>query len=76
MGGRAGPGCRDPAPVAAARRARALALTGAALRPIRGHARSHRDRAGPKTCGEPVGAGVPAKRPAQAQKSPQRRRAS
>ncbi|RII78102.1 hypothetical protein D0894_10010 [Pseudomonas monteilii] len=31
--------------------------------PLRGHARSHRDRTAPEGCAEPVGAGVPAKRP-------------
>ncbi|RCL21738.1 hypothetical protein C6A77_21950 [Pseudomonas sp. AFG_SD02_1510_Pfu_092] len=32
---------------------------------LRGHARSHRDSTALETCAVPVGAGVPAKRPAQ-----------
>ncbi|RFP98710.1 hypothetical protein D0O09_26595 [Pseudomonas putida] len=33
--------------------------------PLRGLARSHRSSTALETCGVPVGAGVPAKRPAQ-----------
>ncbi|RII80206.1 hypothetical protein D0894_01120 [Pseudomonas monteilii] len=36
--------------------------------PLRGQARSHRDITGPESCAVPVGAGLPAKRPAQAVK--------
>ncbi len=38
--------------------------------PLRGHARSHRDRAKLETGAVPVGAGVPAKGPEQAKESP------
>ncbi|KMU95778.1 hypothetical protein EZZ80_20095 [Pseudomonas putida] len=38
---------------------------GQLYRPFRGHARSHRDIARPEGGAVPVGAGVPAKRPAQ-----------
>ncbi|MRT64042.1 hypothetical protein FYM84_26255 [Pseudomonas sp. CAH-1] len=37
-------------------------------RPLRGHARSHRDITGFETGEAPVGAGAPAKRPVQARK--------
>ncbi|RCL28760.1 hypothetical protein C6A77_05150 [Pseudomonas sp. AFG_SD02_1510_Pfu_092] len=42
-----------------------LKFCGCLCRPLRGLARSHRDITVPKTCGVLVGAGKPAKRPAQ-----------
>ncbi|AXQ49397.1 hypothetical protein DZC31_21705 [Stenotrophomonas rhizophila] len=41
-------------------------VNGCLCRPLRGHARSHRDRTGFENRAVPVGAGVPAKRPVQA----------
>ncbi|TRO33507.1 hypothetical protein EQ845_17490 [Pseudomonas putida] len=40
------------------------------IRPLRGLARSHRYRTGSVTTGEPVGAGLPAKKATRSRRSP------
>ncbi|AVH39307.1 hypothetical protein AL532_24795 [Pseudomonas monteilii] len=44
--------------------------SGCLYRPLRGLARSHRDITNIENCGVPVGAGKPAKRPAQVTQNP------